>query len=80
MRINGDLDHTRGLLKLWITNEERTTASRKPATRAVLSRIPSVQDTMHEVIQSVVHIESVNDYHNMGVVFAPTAAWHCRYS
>jgi hypothetical protein len=54
VKINGDLGRLGGLLKLWLTNDERTATFGEPTIRAVLSKIEETQDVMHEVIRHVV--------------------------
>lgn len=53
-RINGDLGWLGGLLKLWLTNDERTAQFGESSIRAVLSRIEATQDQMVEVMRTVV--------------------------
>jgi len=53
-RINGDLGRLGGLLKLWLTNDERTLQFGESTIRAVLDRIESTQDEMGAVMMSVV--------------------------
>lgn len=53
-RINGDLGRLGGLLKLWLTNDERTAQFGEATIRAVLSRIEASQDQMGQVMMSVV--------------------------
>jgi hypothetical protein len=53
-RINGDLGRLGGLLKLWLTNDERTEAFGEATIRALLSKIEDTQNTMHEAIRQVV--------------------------
>lgn len=53
-RINGDLGRLGGLLKLWLTNDERTAQFGEATLRAVLSRIEATQDQMGEVMMKVV--------------------------
>lgn len=53
-RINGDLGRLGGLLKLWLTNDERTAQFGEATIRAVLSRIEATQDQMGQVMMSVV--------------------------
>lgn len=53
-RINGDLGRLGGLLKLWLTNDERTKAFGEPTIRAVLSKIEDTQAMMHDVIREIV--------------------------
>ena len=53
-RINGDLGRLGGLLKLWLTNDERTAAFGEATIRAVLAKITDTQDEMHAVMRAVV--------------------------
>ena len=53
-RINGDLGRLGGLLKLWLTNDERTAAFGEATIRAVLAKIANTQDEMHAVMRAVV--------------------------
>jgi len=53
-RINGDLGRLGGLLKLWLTNDERTTAFGESTIRAVLSKIEDTQAVMRDVMSSIV--------------------------
>lgn len=53
-RINGDLGRLGGLLKLWLTNDERTAQFGEATLRAVLSRIEATQDQMGQVMMKVV--------------------------
>jgi hypothetical protein len=53
-RINGDLGRLGGLLKLWLTNDERTAQFGEATIRAVLSRIEATQDKMGQVMMNVV--------------------------
>ena len=53
-RINGDLGRLGGLLKLWLTNDERTAQFGEATIRAVLSRIEAIQDQMGQVMLNVV--------------------------
>jgi hypothetical protein len=53
-RINGDLGRLGGLLKLWLTNDERTAQFGEATIRAVLSKIEATHDSMHMVIKQVV--------------------------
>lgn len=53
MRINGDLGRLGGLLKLWLTNDERTAEFGEATIRAVLSKIESTQDQMQGVMREV---------------------------
>jgi hypothetical protein len=53
-RINGDLGRLGGLLKLWLTNDERTAAFGESTIRALLGKIEDTQDRMQSVIRQVV--------------------------
>ena len=53
-RINGDLGRLGGLLKLWLTDDERTAQFGKATIRAVLSRIEATQDQMIELMKTVI--------------------------
>lgn len=53
MRINGDLGRLGGLLKLWLTNDERTAEFSEATIRAVLSKIEATQDQMQAVMREV---------------------------
>ncbi len=53
-RINGDLGRLGGLLKLWLTNDERTAHFGDSTIRALLGRIEATQDEMGKVMMSVV--------------------------
>lgn len=53
-RINGDLGRLGGLLKLWLTNDERTATFGEATIRAVLAKIADTQDEMHVVMRAVV--------------------------
>jgi hypothetical protein len=53
-RINGDLGRLGGLLKLWLTDDERTADVGKFTIRAVLSRIEATQDQMLDLMKKVI--------------------------
>lgn len=53
-RINGDLGRLGGLLKLWLTNDQRTAAFGEATIRALLFKIEDTQGKMHEVMRAVV--------------------------
>lgn len=53
-RINGDLGRLGGLLKLWLTNDQRTASFGEATIRALLSKIEDTQGKMHEVMRAVV--------------------------
>ena len=54
MRINADLGRLGGLLKLWLTNDERTARFGDATIRALLSKIEDTQGAMKEAVRSVV--------------------------
>jgi hypothetical protein len=54
LRIHGDLGRLGGLLKLWLTNDERTQAFGASTIRALLSKIEDTQYEMQAVIRAVV--------------------------
>jgi hypothetical protein len=53
-RINGDLGRLGGLLKLWLTNDERTAEFGEATLRALLARIEATQDQMGQVMLKIV--------------------------
>jgi hypothetical protein len=53
-RISADLGRLGGLLKLWLTNDERTKAFGESTIRALLSKIGDTQDTLKSVIRQAV--------------------------
>ena len=53
-RINGDLGRLGGLLKLWLTDDERAGWVGKATIRAVLSRIEATQDQMTELMKRII--------------------------
>jgi hypothetical protein len=53
-RINGDLGRLGGLLKLWLSNDERTAQFDEATLRALLSKIESTQDEMARIMMAVV--------------------------
>jgi hypothetical protein len=53
-KVNGDLGRLGGLLKLWLTNDERTANFSEATIRAVLSRILDTQDLMADTMKSIV--------------------------
>jgi hypothetical protein len=53
-KINGDLGRLGGLLKLWLTNDERTAQFGEPTIRAVLSKIEATQAEMLNIMQTVI--------------------------
>ncbi len=59
-RINGDLGRLGGLLKLWLTNDERTVKFGQETILAVLSRIEITQEEMGRVMQKIVMPRSEN--------------------
>jgi hypothetical protein len=53
IRINGDLGRLGGLLKLWLTNDERTATFRESTIRALLAKIEATQDELLDVVRAV---------------------------
>jgi len=53
-KVNGDLGRLGGLLKLWLTNDERTVDFGSETIRAVLHKIESTQDEMARIMTEVV--------------------------
>ena len=53
-RINGDLGRLGGLIKLWLTQDQRARAFGEDTIRAVLSRIEATQDQMADVMTRIV--------------------------
>lgn len=53
-RINGDLGRLGGLLKLWLTNDEKTAQFDESTIRALLSRIDAKQEELGRLMLSVV--------------------------
>jgi hypothetical protein len=53
LRINADLRRLGGLLKLWLTNDERTTAFGESTIRALLAKIEATQDELLDVVRAV---------------------------
>jgi hypothetical protein len=53
LRINGDLGRLGGLLKLWLTNDERTTAFGESTIRALLAKIEATQNELLDVVRAV---------------------------
>jgi hypothetical protein len=53
-RINGDLGRLGGLLKLWLSDDERTAEIGKATIRAVLWRIEATQNQMEDLIHRVI--------------------------
>lgn len=53
-RINGDLGRLGGLLKLWLTDDQRTAQFGEATVRALLARIEAAQDEMGRMMKSIV--------------------------
>jgi hypothetical protein len=53
-RMNGDLGRLGGLLKLWLTNDERTAEFGTATILALLAKIEATQDAMYEVMRHIV--------------------------
>jgi hypothetical protein len=54
IRLNGDLGRLGGLLKLWLTNDERTVAFGESTIRGLLAKIEATQDEVRRVVRAVV--------------------------
>ncbi len=54
VRINGDLGRLGGLLKLWLTDDQRAAQYGERLIRALLSKIEDTRDQMHGIMQTVV--------------------------
>jgi hypothetical protein len=52
-KINGDLGRLGGLLKLWLTNDERLRQVKAEEIREVLNKIERNQDVMRAIMQTV---------------------------
>lgn len=52
-KINGDLGRLGGLLKLWLTNDERLRQVKAEEIRGVLNKIERNQDAMRAIMQTV---------------------------
>jgi hypothetical protein len=52
-RVNGDLGRLGGLLKLWLTNDERLREVRAEELRALLNKIERNQEAMRTIMQKV---------------------------
>lgn len=52
-KINGDLGRLGGLLKLWLTNDNRLRQIKAGELRAVLAKIERNQDAMRAIMQAV---------------------------
>jgi len=53
-RINGDLGRLGGLLKLWLTNDDRVAKFSESTIRTLLIRIQATQDEMGRIMKAVV--------------------------
>lgn len=53
LRVNADMGRLGGLLKLWLTNDERTAAFSESTIRALLSKIEATQDELLDVVRTV---------------------------
>lgn len=53
LKLNADQGRLGGLLKLWLTNDERTAAFGASTIRALLGKIEATQDQIHEELQHV---------------------------
>lgn len=53
-RVNGDLGRLGGLLKLWLTNDERLAGMSPAMLRTLLAKIEATQDVLRGVAERVV--------------------------
>ncbi|MFS2024880.1 conjugal transfer transcriptional regulator TraJ [Massilia sp. CT11-137] len=53
LRVNADMGRLGGLLKLWLTNDERTAAFSESTIRALLAKIEATQDELLDVVRAV---------------------------
>ena len=53
-KINGDLGRLGGLLKLWLTNDNRLRQIKAEELRALLAKIERNQEAMRAIMQTVV--------------------------
>jgi hypothetical protein len=53
LRVNADMGRLGGLLKLWLTNDERTAAFSESTIRALLAKIEATQDELLDVVRTV---------------------------
>ncbi|WP_454764047.1 conjugal transfer transcriptional regulator TraJ [Cupriavidus campinensis] len=53
-RVNGDLGRLGGLLKLWLTNDERTAGFTPATIRVLLTKIETTQDELRAVMKRIV--------------------------
>jgi len=60
-RINGDLGRLGGLLKLWLTDDERTASFGEATIRALLGRIERNQEEMAAIMKSVIRPRASQD-------------------
>lgn len=56
-KINGDLGRLGGLLKLWLTNDERLRRIKAGELRAVLNKIEANQEAMRTIMRTVIRRE-----------------------
>jgi hypothetical protein len=54
VRVNGDLGRLGGLLKMWLTNEERLIGIRESTIRELLEKIDETQTEMRLIMKSIV--------------------------
>jgi hypothetical protein len=53
LRVNADLGRLGGLLKLWLTNDERTAAFGESMLRGLLAKIEATQNELLDVVRTV---------------------------
>jgi hypothetical protein len=53
LHVNADLGRLGGLLKLWLTNDERTAAFGESTLRGLLAKIEATQNELLDVVRTV---------------------------
>jgi hypothetical protein len=53
LRVNADLGRLGGLLKLWLTNDERTATFGESTVRALLAKVEATQGELLDVVRTV---------------------------
>lgn len=53
LRVNADLGRLGGLLKLWLTNDERTATFGESTVRALLAKVEATQGELLHVVRTV---------------------------
>ena len=55
LRVNADLGRLGGLLKLWLTNDERTAIFGESTVRALLAKVEATQGELLDVVRTVLN-------------------------